>query len=103
ESLDLEDEKEESREGAVLAAVLKMCGKNPLYYYIRTEAELELLAGEFKTSGYRYLHISCHGSDRSLNTTIDPIGYEDFATIFKGHLNDRRLFVSACSAGNKEF
>src|SRR4051812_29448548 len=72
ESLELEDE-EEGREGAVLAAVLKMCGKNPLYYYIRTEAELEMLAGKFKESGYRYLHISCHGGDDALHTTIDVI------------------------------
>lgn len=31
ESLGLVDEAKERREGAVLAAVLKMCGKNPLY------------------------------------------------------------------------
>jgi hypothetical protein len=40
ESLGLADEVSERREGGVLAAVLKMCGKNPLYYYIRTKAEL---------------------------------------------------------------
>lgn len=103
ESLELTDEAKERREGAVLAAVLKMCGKNPLYYYIRTEAELKMLADEFKKSGYRYLHISCHGGDTSLETTIDSIAYKDFAEIFKDCLNGRRLFVSACSAGNKQF
>ena len=39
ESLGLADERKDRREGEVLAAVLRMCGKNPLYYYIRTQAE----------------------------------------------------------------
>ncbi|MGJ0482923.1 MAG: hypothetical protein ACR65R_00135 [Methylomicrobium sp.] len=103
ESLELTDEAKERREGAVLAAVLKMCGKNPLYYYIRTRSELDLMAREFENSGYRYLHISCHGGNTSLETTIDSITYQDFAMIFEGKLNRRRLFVSACSAGNELF
>lgn len=103
ESLELVDEAKERREGAVLASVLKMCGKNPLYYYIRTRAELAHLAEEFETSGYRYLHVSCHGGATSLETTLDSVSYEDFAKIFDGKLKDRRLFVSACSAGNEVF
>jgi hypothetical protein len=103
ESLELLDEAKERREGAVLASVLKMCGKNPLYYYIRTRAELAHLAKEFAASGYRYLHISCHGGERSLETTLDSVTYQDFAKIFEGKLKDRRLFVSACSAGNELF
>lgn len=103
ESLELVDEAKERREGAVLAAVLKMCGKNPLYYYIRTRAELELMAEEFEASGYRYLHISSHGGDTSLETTLDSVSYQDFAKVFANKLKDRRLFVSACSAGNELF
>lgn len=103
ESLSLTDETKERHEGAVLAAILKICRKKPLYYYIRTRAELEVLAKEFEASGYRYLHISCHGGDTSLETTLDVISYQDFAQIFKNRLNGRRLFVSACSAGNEMF
>lgn len=103
ESLELVDENKERREGAVLASVLKMCGKNPLYYYIRTKAELAHLADEFEASGYRYLHISCHGGDDSLETTLDSVPYAEFAKIFEGKLKERRLFVSACSAGNELF
>jgi hypothetical protein len=103
ESLALADEAGERREGAVLAAVLKMCGKNPLYYYIRTRAELELMAKEFEDSGYRYLHISCHGGPKSLELTLDSVSYQEFAQIFRRRLSNRRLFVSACSAGNDRF
>jgi hypothetical protein len=103
ESLELADEAKERREGEVLAAVLRMCGKNPLYYYIRTKAELELLAKHFAASGYRYLHISCHGGMTSLETTLDSVSYKEFARIFARKLKSRRLFVSACSAGNRPF
>jgi len=80
-----------------------MCGKKPLYYYIRTKAELEVLAEEFEASGYRYLHLSCHGGDTSLETTLDSVSYRDFAKVFEIRLSRRRLFVSACSAGNELF
>src|SRR5882757_2243685 len=70
ESLTLKDEAKERREGAVLASVLKMCKKNPLYYYIRTKAEMEHMAKEFEKSGYRYLHISCHGGSTSLEAIV---------------------------------
>lgn len=103
ESLTLTDENKERREGAVLASILRMCEKKPLYYYIRTRAELEHIAKEFEASGYRYLHISCHGGDDSLETTLDSIPYKDFAEVFKKLLNKRRLFVSACSTGNELF
>lgn len=103
ESLELGDERKARREGEVLASVLRMCGKRPLYYYIRTRAELALMAQLFSASNYRYLHISCHGGKSSLSTTLDVIDYEDFATLFAGRLKNRRLFVSACSAGNPKF
>ena len=103
ESLKLDDEEHERREGAVLASVLKMCGKNPLYYYIRTKAEMQHMARVFEKSGYRYLHVSCHGNDTSLATTLNPISYKEFAKIFAGRLRNRRLFVSACDAGNAWF
>lgn len=103
ESLRLADEAKERHEGAVLAAVLKMCNKRPLYYYIRTKAELRHIAKRFESSRYRYLHISCHGGDTSLDTTLDSVSYKDFAKIFENRLAGRRLFVSACSAGNELF
>ncbi len=80
-----------------------MCGKNPLYYYIRTKAELELMAKEFVDSGYRYLHMSCHGGEKSLELTLDSVRYQEFAKIFRRRLSNRRLFVSACSVGNDQF
>lgn len=103
ESLDFDDEDESRLEGKVLSDVLTMCRKKPLYFYFRTAAELAVLAEKFYQSGYRYLHLSCHGSNRSIHTTLDSIRYTDFAEIFSGKLVNRRLFASACEVGNRHF
>lgn len=103
ESLDFDDERAARLEGRVLADVLRMCGKDPLYFYFRTEAELIVLAEKFYQSGYRYLHLSCHGSDTSIEATLNSITYVRFAEIFDGKLVNRRLFASACEVGNELF
>jgi hypothetical protein len=102
ESLDFEDEADRL-EGKVLADVLAMCGKQPRYFYFRTAAELAVLADKFYESKYRYLHLSCHGSNTSIHTTLDSIPYVGFAEMFSGKLIHRRLFASACEVGNELF
>lgn len=103
ESLNFDDEDGSRLEGKVLADVLAMCGKDPRYFYFRTAAELAVLADKFYHSGYRYLHLSCHGSDRSIETTLDSIPYVRFAEMFSGKLVNRRLFASACEVGSRQF
>lgn len=103
ESLSLEDEEKERFEGRILRDILKLSGKKPQYYYFRTEKELVELAKIFRKSGYRFLHISSHGSHDALGTTLESIRYARFAEIFDGFLRNRRLFVSACEMGNELF
>lgn len=103
ESLALIDEEEGRFEGKILFDILKMCGKNPKYYYFRTQDELYMLMDKFKESRYRFLHLSCHGSDTEVHTTIDNISYPDFSSIISGQLKNRRLFISACELGNHMF
>jgi len=103
ESLSLEDEKNDRFEGKILYDVLRLSGKNPKYYYFRTKDELVLLSQLFRESDYRFLHISCHGSNTDILTTLDRVSYLEFAEIFKGNLRNRRLFVSACEVGNLLF
>lgn len=103
ESLTVIDERKKRFEGRVLADVLRMCGKSPEYFYFRTERELEELILEFRRSGYRYLHLSCHGNDSEIATTYGTVTYQRFAEITAGHLQNRRLFVSACEVGNELF
>jgi hypothetical protein len=99
ESLRLEDEQAQLFEGKVMANILTMCGKKPIYYYFRTPDELSMLADEFRRSGYRYLHLSCHGHPGGIETTMGLVSAERFSDIFSGKLKNRRMFISACSVG----
>lgn len=103
ESLSFRDEEAGRYEGKILCDILRMCGKEPLYYYFRTEEELVELVKMFRNSAYRYLHLSCHGGAASVSTTLGEIPYRRFAEIVQGHLKNRRMFLSACSVGNEMF
>lgn len=77
--------------------------KNPKYHYFQGERELPHLVALFRESQYRYLHISCHGSQTEIFTTNGAMSYARFAQFFSGHLRLRRLVVSACELGNNMF
>ena len=100
ESLTFSDERNERTEGRIISQILALSGKQCEYYYIRTKRELQQVLMKFSTSGYRYLHLSCHGNGHSMSTTLDTIGFSEFANIARPYLTDRRLFVSACSMTN---
>jgi hypothetical protein len=103
ESLTIEDEASSRFEGLKLADMLRLAGKNPKYYYFQSFAELTHLIALFRESGYRYLHISSHASATHISSAYESISYSEFAAYFNGQLKSRRVFVSACQIGNKEF
>jgi hypothetical protein len=84
-------------EGAALTEVLRMMELEPIYRYIRTAKELAAMAREFSDSGYRYLHLSCHGDREGFGLALDDISFGEFGAMFSPHLKNRRLFLSACS------
>lgn len=102
ESLTLEDERENRRDGFLLHEILKLHGKKPQYFYFRTEKEFHELINEFYKSKYRYLHLSCHGSQNTISYTMGSSTFERFAELTANKLNNRRLFVSGCNIGTKE-
>ena len=53
ESLSIDDEKNQRMDGKVLYEVLRLQGKNPIYYYFRTQVELIKFSDVFRQSGYR--------------------------------------------------
>ena len=104
ESLKFEDEMEQRFEGRILGDILRLVGKEPIYFYVRTKQELKVVLEEFEKSEYRYLHLSCHGDERSIATTLDKdINFQELSEIINPHLKDRRLFVSSCEVVNERF
>jgi hypothetical protein len=103
ESLGHEDELATRLDGKLLYEVLRLQGKRPRYYYFRTQRELVEFAKIFRNSAYRYLHLSCHGSEEIVRYTFGESTYADFASIFDRKLHNRRLFISGCNLGNMEF
>jgi hypothetical protein len=102
ESLDFKDEKADRCEGLIISKILAFSGKKCAYYYIRTRHELEQVLRRFSQSQYRYLHISCHGDDETMYTTLDSISFEELSPVLRPHLKNRRLFLSACSMANRK-
>jgi hypothetical protein len=102
ESLSLEDERAERREGHLLYEMLHLAQKPADYRYIRTKQELLAMLEQFHESGKRYLHISCHGNDGGISLTLDDISFAEFGEISRPYLKDRRLFFSACSIARKQ-
>ena len=103
ESVDLENEAKGEREGEALTEILKLSGKSPRYVYIRTKRELIHFLEDFQKSGYRYLHLSCHGNSRAIYTTFDKISFQKLGDLLRPYLQDKRLFISACSVVNDQF
>lgn len=101
ESLNFEDEKNQAYEGEIISRILSMSNIEHRYYYIRTKREFEHFIDEFLESNYRYLHISCHGSEDKISTTLDDISFQDFAFILDDKLDRKRLFLSSCLSTNE--
>jgi len=102
ESVGFEDEEAGRVEGEILSRMLWLSGKDTDYRYIRTKQELTAVLPQFRSSGRRYLHISCHGNSDALFTTLDQIRFEELGELMASPLKNRRLFVSACEAVNDD-
>lgn len=103
ESLKLEDEQVDRRDGLILKDILDLCKIPCIYFYIRTAKELGEIINEFELSEYRYLHFSCHANATQIELTFEKLLFGDFADLIKHHLEERRVFISACEASNFEF
>ena len=100
ESLEFSDEDDGDFEGRILTDMLRMSGKKPRYYYVRTRREIKKVLNIFEDSQYRYLHFSCHGNEESISTTLDVIKFEELGEMLRPYLKNRRLFMSSCEVVN---
>jgi len=100
ESLSVADEIRERYDGRALRDNLRITGLKPAYYYVRNASELNNALEMFRHSGYRFLHLSLHGSVNSIFTTLEEIPNNDFAEMCYEKLKNRRIFFSACEVGS---
>lgn len=103
ESLSRDDEKKKRYEGLILSEILRLGNKRPKYYYCDSIQEFPQAIELFNASRYRYLHISSHASDETITIGRKEITYSKFSSYFEDVLNNKRLFLSACSSGNENF
>jgi hypothetical protein len=102
ESLSFDDEAADRLEGKFISHILKPNEKKSSYYYIRTLAELEVAIDKFRESRFRYLHVSCHGNDNLMATTLETITFKKLGEILRPALNGKRVFLSSCKMANRE-
>lgn len=93
------------KDGSILAQQLVLMGASPLYVPVRSLNDFKAALVMFAMSGYRFLHVSCHGDKRNEKVKLGEVwySYEQFATAFPGVLKSRRMSFSACELGNEQF
>lgn len=101
ESLEFKDEEKGYFEGEIISKILNLSQIEHKYYYIRTKTELSFLLDEFVKLNYRYLHISCHGSRKSISMTLDEIKFNELGLLIGNKLDRKRLFLSSCLSTNE--
>jgi len=96
ESTKLVDEEENRKEGESLQSILRLTKRPVIYQYIRTEKELVKMLSQFRGTTFRYLHLACHGNRSEIALTLDSISLRRLADLLTPHMDERRLFISAC-------
>ena len=99
ESLDFDDEKA-PMEGKILSNILELEGLEYRYCYVRTKTELQHFINDFVHSKLRFLHLSFHGDENSIATTLETVTHDELGKMLEDKLKYRRLFMSACSSVN---
>lgn len=94
-------------QGQALAQALEAFGRYPRYVDVSSRREFCEALCKFKDSGYRYLHISCHGDSSEDGLVLRNRERLPFKCLInwisKLHLPLTRLFLSACGAGRKDY
>ena len=101
ESLNFDDEQRNRFEGRFLSQILHLGEKESAYCYVQTKQEFSKSLRLFQESQYRYLHLSCHGNNSSISTTLDLIPFTEFGKLVRPYMRGKRLFLSVCSAANE--
>ncbi len=100
ESLRQKDHRKKRLEGDLIAQILRLGGRNPIYNLVESKDQFIEAIEQFGKSQYRYLHLSCHGSVDSFEFYFGQMTFEQFTDLVYDKLENRRVFISACKAVN---
>ncbi|PWB56028.1 MAG: hypothetical protein C3F13_02905 [Anaerolineales bacterium] len=100
ESLRAEDVAQKRKEGDLIARILRMGGRKPIYKYVATRNEFGEALQIFVNKKYRYLHISSHGGKELFEFQFGEMAIGEFQHFVQGKLGEKRVFVSACEVVN---
>jgi hypothetical protein len=87
-------------DGENLHEILKLSLIASKYHWVDTYDEFVNRLEDFKKSNFRYLHISCHADRTGIEINGQEISYGKLASLLKGKVMGKRLFLSACKASN---
>ena len=90
-------------DGENLSEILELSKIDRIYRWIDSIEDLKLKLEEFDQSQYRYLHLSCHADQHGIEINGDEISYDKLSGFLGNKLVNKRLFLSACKAGNMDF
>jgi hypothetical protein len=82
--------------GKIIFSILRMSGMRPVYRYVKTANEMQRALGVFSKLHYRYLHLSCHGSEDSFGFHYGDVPFNQFQLLLRDRLQGKRVFISAC-------
>jgi hypothetical protein len=89
-------------DGDILHQILEMSGINARYREADTVEDFQRLIEEFKSSAFRYLHLSCHADRTGLEIGGEEVTNERLAELLTGGFDKKRLFMSACQGANRD-
>ena len=93
---------DDDADGEVLDQILEMSGIDSDYHYADTVDDFKRFIEEFKSSGYRYLHLSCHADQKGIQINGEDISNQELADLLKSALTGKRLFMFACKGANRD-
>lgn len=90
-------------DGENLSEVIALSEIDTIYKEVVSYEDLKFKLQEFEASHYRYLHLSCHADLDGIEINGEEISYDTLSSLLGNKLVGKRLFLSACRAGNIDF
>ncbi|MEZ8718907.1 hypothetical protein BCT47_25640 [Vibrio splendidus] len=88
-------------DGENLSEILGLSDIENIYREVNTISDFKNAIVDFKESNFRYLHLSCHADMDGIEVNGKEITNINLSEIFKGNVNKKRIFLSACKGGNR--